>query len=132
MGDTFRTKTNGSRVNGVRAAQARTGLIGALDAPSVPAIAVDASEFVGDRSSILVIGTEFGDALIPNAFVKLNAVLDFSGTHVRAGQIQLGNQRMRMIGTRVYQSCGLGFLAEINGLVPSSGILIGPSQVMLR
>ena len=34
MGDTFRIKTNGSRVNGVRAAQARTGLIGALDVGS--------------------------------------------------------------------------------------------------
>jgi len=34
MGDTFRTKTNGSRTHGVRAAQARTGLIGALDVGS--------------------------------------------------------------------------------------------------
>ena len=34
MGDTFRTRTNGSRANGVRAAQARTGLIGALDVGS--------------------------------------------------------------------------------------------------
>src|SRR5262245_25479919 len=34
MGDTFRIKTNGSRVHGVRATQARTGLIGALDVGS--------------------------------------------------------------------------------------------------
>ena len=31
MGDTFRTKTNGSKTANVRAAQARTGLLGALD-----------------------------------------------------------------------------------------------------
>ena len=34
MGDTFRTLTNGSRANGVRTAQARTGLIGVLDVGS--------------------------------------------------------------------------------------------------
>jgi cell division protein FtsA len=34
MGDTFRTKTNGSKASSMRSAQARTGLIGALDVGS--------------------------------------------------------------------------------------------------
>ena len=85
MGDTFRTKTNGSRVNGVRAAQARTGLIGALDVGSSKiACIIGRAEAGGVARAALDPFAVFVLSLLAGAFIAFGAAF---ATTVGAGNV---------------------------------------------